>query len=106
MAQTTPLCVHVRVQDSRLLPRLHLFVCTNRRDASSPLGTGCADRGDRVYQRLKDEVARRGAYRDVWVTQTGCLGLCPKQGATVAVYPRQRILVEVEENDCDALLVP
>ncbi len=48
---------------------------------------------------LKAEVARRSAYRSVWVTRTGCLGLCPKRGATVAVYPEQRLLLEVEAAD-------
>jgi hypothetical protein len=104
MARAASLCVHVRVRSAPFLPRLHLFVCTNRRDASSPLGSGCAERGDAVYVRLKDGVARRGEHAKIWVTQTGCLGMCPKRGATVAIYPEQRVLIEVEEDDCDALL--
>jgi hypothetical protein len=92
------------VRSSPLLPTLHVFVCTNRRDPSSPLGGGCGERGERVYEGLKDEVARRGDYRATWITQTGCLGLCPKHGATVAIYPEQKVLVEVEEGDCDAIL--
>jgi hypothetical protein len=92
------------VRSASLLPTLHVFVCTNRRDPSSPLGGGCADRGERVYKRLKDEVARRGDYRATWITQTGCLGQCPKRGASVAIYPEQRLLIEVEEGDCDEIL--
>jgi (2Fe-2S) ferredoxin len=78
---------------------VHLFVCTNRRDEGAALGTGCAERGERVYDWMKAEVARRGAYGTVWVTRTLCLGLCPKRGVTVAVYPQQRILTEVELED-------
>ena len=78
---------------------MHLFVCTNRREGSSPLGAGCADRGERVYEWMKAEVARRGAYGAVWVTRTLCLGSCPKRGTTVAVYPAQRIVTEVEVED-------
>jgi (2Fe-2S) ferredoxin len=52
---------------------------------------------------MKAAVAARAGYARVWVTQTGCLGLCPKRGATVAVYPRQRIVTEVEADEADAL---
>jgi hypothetical protein len=95
-----------------LAPRVHLFVCANRRAPDAPLGPGCGDAGDEVYARLKDEVARRGAFREVWVTRTYCLGVCPKRGATVAAYGRrgdassaleQAIWSEVEPGDAAAL---
>jgi (2Fe-2S) ferredoxin len=86
-----------------LVPSLHLFVCANRRAADDPLGGGCGDAGDAVFDALKAEVARRGAYRAVWVTRTHCLGICPKRGATVAVYPRQAILTEIEATDAPSL---
>jgi (2Fe-2S) ferredoxin len=86
-----------------LVPRVHLFVCANRRSADDPLGGGCGDAGDLVFDALKAEVAKRGAYRAVWVTRTYCLGVCPKRGATVAVYPRQRIVAEVEPSDAAPL---
>lgn len=86
-----------------LLPSVHFFVCVNRREADAPLGAGCGDRGDAVYQLLKGEVARRGAHRTVWVTQTRCLGSCPKTGTTVAVYPPQALYVEVEPGDAAGL---
>jgi (2Fe-2S) ferredoxin len=82
-----------------LVPSVHLFVCANRRPPDSPLGTGCGDVGEAVFRLLKDEVAKRGAYRAIWVTQTHCLGICPKRGCTVAVYPRQQVVSEVEAGD-------
>ncbi len=85
-------------------PALHLFVCANRRDPSSPLGTGCADRGDRVYEALKREVATRGAVASTWITKTHCLGVCPKTGTTVALYPSGRIVTEVEPHEVGTLL--
>lgn len=88
---------------SRLAPAVHFFVCANRREEGSPLGAGCGDAGQRVYAALKEEVAKRGAYRSIWVTETRCLGICPKRGATVAVYPRQAILAEVEASDVPAI---
>jgi (2Fe-2S) ferredoxin len=86
-----------------ITPVVHLFVCVNRRDATSPLGTGCGDAGEAVYEAMKNEVAQRGAYRSVWVTRAQCIGVCPKRGCTVAIYPRQRIVADVEPSDAVAL---
>lgn len=93
-------CVGVR--DVRP-PRLHVFVCVNARDASDPLGPGCGARGDSVYARLKDEVARRGEVADTWITRTLCLGVCPKEGCTVSAGGR--IVRDVLPDDAPTLLV-
>jgi (2Fe-2S) ferredoxin len=87
-----------------LAPSVHLFVCANRRPEGSPLGRGCGDAGEAVFGALKSEVARRGAYRAIWVTQTLCLGICPARGCTVATYPAQRIVAEVELADAAGLI--
>jgi (2Fe-2S) ferredoxin len=71
--------------ESLAMPRRHLFVCVNERDPNDPLGPGC--RGGETYAALKEEVARRGEVASTWVTRTYCLGVCPKQGCTVMVYP-------------------
>jgi (2Fe-2S) ferredoxin len=87
------------MREAPLLPGLHFFVCAHRRPSDSPLGSGCADRGEEVFQTLKDEVARRARFADVWVTKTQCLGVCPREGATVALYPEGRIVTEVTRED-------
>jgi (2Fe-2S) ferredoxin len=87
-----------------LVPDVHLFVCANRRADDSPLGRGCGDAGEQVFAAMKAEVARRGAFRTTWVTKTSCLGVCPKSGATVAVYPRGAVYSEVDEMDATGLL--
>ncbi|MCW5835898.1 MAG: (2Fe-2S) ferredoxin domain-containing protein [Labilithrix sp.] len=87
-------------------PRLHLFVCANRREGS-PLGPGCGERGEAVYDALKREVGRRGEIATTWVTKTYCLGICPREGATVARWPSgatSAIVTEVAPADVDALL--
>src|SRR5262245_46835696 len=84
-------------------PRLHLFVCANRREGS-PLGPGCAGHGDSLYDALKRDVARRGCVATTWITKTHCLGICPKHGATVARYPSGEILTEAVPADLDVLL--
>lgn len=87
-------------------PKLHVFVCANRRERS-PLGPGCGERGDAVYEALKREVAARGAVADVWITKTHCLGICPRRGATIARYPSATpIMAEVDASDAAALLGP
>jgi (2Fe-2S) ferredoxin len=90
----------------RLSPKLHVFVCANQRPADSPLGPGCGNHGDAVFLRMKDEVARRKAFATIWVTKTSCLGVCPKHGATVAIYPARTaaLFEEVEVDDAVALL--
>ena len=92
------------MQSVRLLPETHLLVCVNRREPGSPLGPGCAERGDVLYDALKDEVLRRGLVRPVWVTKTHCIGICPKDGATVATYPRQAIWAGAHPSDAAALV--
>jgi (2Fe-2S) ferredoxin len=77
-------------ESHRKMPRRHLFVCVNERDPNDPLGPGC--RGGETYAALKEEVARRGEIASTWVTRTYCLGVCPREGCTVAVYPRGDIV--------------
>jgi len=91
------------VRPSPLKPRVHLFVCTNRREEDSPLGAGCADAGERIFETLKAVVTSRREYGSVWVTRTGCMGVCPRHGATVAMYPRQRIWTEATPDDAGAI---
>ena len=86
-------------------PRVHLFVCANRREGS-PLGPGCGERGEAVYIAMKEEVARRGRVVDIWVTKTHCLGICPKSGCTVARHPSaapSAIIADVQPSDVPAI---
>jgi (2Fe-2S) ferredoxin len=91
---------------SPLRPKLHFFVCGNTRPDDSPLGRGCGLVGQHVYDAFKSVVARGGMHRDVWVTKTACLGICPKRGATVAVYGegRSEIFAEVEASDAEEMI--
>jgi predicted metal-binding protein len=95
---------------SPFLPRLHLFVCSNRRPAESPLGPGCGRAGDAVFDALKAEVAARRCFGEVWVTRTECIGLCPREGATMAAYAARStdgngvVFTEVVPDDARALL--
>jgi (2Fe-2S) ferredoxin len=85
-------------------PALHFFVCGNVRASGSPLGPGCGEAGERTFAALKAEVAGRGLHMRVWVTQTACLGVCPRAGCAVAIYPRTQLLADVQPEDAPALL--
>lgn len=79
------------MEPAGLAPNVHFFVCVNRRPPlasgePSPLGPGCGEAGDGVYLALKNEVARRGDVRNVWVTRSLCLGVCPRRGCTLATW--------------------
>jgi (2Fe-2S) ferredoxin len=92
------------MREQKQLPALHVFVCANRRDPSSPLGAGCGRYGERVYDALKDRVAARGAHGSTWITKTHCLGICPRTGCTIALYPDQAILSEVTADEAVQVL--
>jgi NADP-reducing hydrogenase subunit HndC len=91
------------VKQADRLPTVHFLVCGNTRPEESPLGRGCGLVGEHVYIALKQEVTRQGAVADAWVTKTACLGLCPKRGGTVAVYPGRVFYTEVEAGDAEEL---
>lgn len=57
-----------------------------------------------MYDALKDEVARRGAHAEAWITRTACLGVCPESGCTVAEYPRGRVASGVSVDEAVAWL--
>ena len=80
-------------------PSRHVFVCTNRRhaDASMPSAEPTAATG--VLAGLLDQRAARGLYREIFVTETACLGVCPIAGATVVVYPEAVWYVGVAAGD-------
>ncbi len=91
------------MRPSEFVPQSHIFVCTNHRAENSPLGTGCAEAGVALFDVLKKEVAARRDFTRVWITQTGCMGICPKQGAACAIYPKAKILTEVEAGDAKVI---
>lgn len=86
------------MKPSPYAPRRHLFVCTHRRPEGDPLGMGCAERGENMFEALRARVRQLRAF-DVWVTRTGCMGVCPTLGCTVASNDSQRLLCEVTEVD-------
>jgi (2Fe-2S) ferredoxin len=85
-------------------PRLQLFVCANERDAGAPLGPGCGARGRQVFAALKREAQRRGLAAAVWVTETKCLGVCPKDGCALAISHGGGVFEGVTVDDAQTLM--
>jgi len=84
-------------------PTRHVFVCTNARDPSASLPCCGANGGGVVLARLQEERARCGLYREIFITETRCLGICPEVGATVVVYPEAVWYVGVTASDAREL---
>jgi len=82
--------------------RHHIFVCTNKREGDMPCCS--AVDGEALFLGLKQEVMKRGLVHDVWVTKTGCQGLCNTVGATVVIYPQGIWLAKVTMEDIDSVL--
>ena len=79
-------------------------MCANEREDVG-LGPGCGVRGEAVYVALKKLVAQHDLVRDVWVTKTHCLGICPKRGCTVARYPSSDpIVTDITADDAPLML--
>ena len=84
-------------------PRVHYFVCTNRRPDGHPLPS-CGARGsESVFEAFTQELARRGFPSEVKVTATCCLTPC-QHGPSVVVYPEGAWYAGVTSSDVPALL--
>lgn len=85
-------------------PLTQVFVCTHARAPTDPLRSGCGAAGPAVFTALKRASLEQRLPRNTWVTATGCMGLCPASGCSVAVMPRHQHYVEVTADDVEALV--
>ena len=84
-------------------PKLHVFVCVNKRDASADIPC-CADvYGEDIYAALKTYVKEKGFVGIVWITRARCLGFCNDKGATVVFYPKGKWFTHVTLEDIPRL---
>ena len=89
---------------STLRPVAQLFVCVNARKPDDPLRSDCGGSGPAVFDALKRATLGAGLASKVWVTATGCLGHCPREGCSVTIQPRNEHFVEVTVDDAMGLL--
>lgn len=92
------------MQSASPRPRARLLVCCNPASRPDALDGCGASSGPRVAEALRDEIAKRGLGREVWITRTMCLGICPEHGCTVEVSPGGGLFREVEPAHAAALV--
>ena len=81
-------------------PLKHILVCVNER----PDRECCAKvKGMEIFNELKQWARSSGLSSAVWVTKTGCLGFCNKEGTTIAIYPDQIWLKEAKIGDLESI---
>ncbi|ADG81565.1 sucraseferredoxin family protein [Thermincola ferriacetica] len=67
-------------------PKYHIFVCTSSRPTGQQKGFCHAKASVELMEAFMEEIEERGLGSEVFVTNTGCLGICEK-GPIVIVYP-------------------
>ncbi len=67
-------------------PKYHVFICTSSRPNGQQKGFCHSKDGVEVCMRLMQEIEERELNGEVFVTNTGCFGMC-EQGPIIAVYP-------------------
>ena len=67
-------------------PQKHIFICTSSRINGQQKGF-CHSKGSvELVMKFMDEVEERDLGGEVFVSNTGCFGIC-EQGPIVVVYP-------------------
>lgn len=64
----------------------YLFVCTNRREEGNPKGSCAQKDAEAIVKKLKEELLRLGAQKDVRACSSSCLDLC-ETGASIVQEP-------------------
>jgi (2Fe-2S) ferredoxin len=67
-------------------PARHIFVCTSSRPNGQQKGFCHTKDGLEVMARFQEEIEERGIGGEVFLSNTGCFGICEK-GPVVVVYP-------------------
>jgi predicted metal-binding protein len=84
---------------AKFVPVAQVFVCANVRGEGDPLQSACGAHGPALFDALKAVARESGLARDLWVTRTGCLGHCPRDGCAVAVYPEGGQWLDARASD-------
>jgi predicted metal-binding protein len=92
------------MKPSSLRPLVQVLVCTNARAPNDPLRSGCGAAGPALFAALKRAVIEGGVASRVWITASGCMGQCPREGCAVALQPRNEHFVEASADDAREVL--
>jgi len=79
-------------------PLRHIFICTSSRPNGQQKGFCHTRTGVDVMARFMEEIEERGIGNEVFLTNTGCFGICEK-GPVVVIYPDNTWYGSVAPND-------
>ena len=85
-------------------PERHFFVCGNRRPSVSDMPSCGRSGATEVSSALRRGREARGLTTRVFITDSGCLGVCPEGGCTVVVYPEGVWYSPVTAGDVDEIV--
>ncbi|MDF2570203.1 MAG: Ferredoxin, 2Fe-2S [Sporomusa sp.] len=84
-------------------PKTHIFVCTSSRPNGQQKGHCHTKHGVDIMMKFMEEIEERELGGEVFVTNTGCFGICEK-GPVVVVYPDNIWYGSVTLNDVEAIM--
>ena len=84
-------------------PKHHIFVCTSSRPNGQQKGFCDSKEGVAIMMRFAEELQERELDGDVFLSNTGCFGICDK-GPIVVVYPDNVWYGSVTPDDVTAIL--
>lgn len=89
---------------SQFAPKLHFFVCLNDRTKRASSKASCGPLiSEEMVKELKLWIREQGMQQAVYITKTGCLGACNKEGGVIVTYPNGKFhkgftsLTEIKE---------
>lgn len=84
-------------------PKYHLFVCTSSRPNGQQKGFCHSKDSVELVESFLEEIQDRDLGGEVFVSNTGCLGLCEK-GPIVIVYPDNVWYGAVSSEDVEEIM--
>lgn len=84
-------------------PERHIFVCTSSRPTGQQKGMCLSKDGVEVMLKFMEEIADRDLGGSVFISNTGCFGLCDK-GPVVVVYPDNVWYQHVSPDDVEEII--
>lgn len=84
-------------------PKYHIFVCTSSRINGQQKGFCHSKDAIGIMESFMEEIQDRGLGGEVFVTNTGCFGVCEK-GPIVVVYPNNIWYGSVTPDDVEEIM--
>ena len=84
-------------------PKYHIFVCTSSRINGQQKGFCHSKEAIEIVENLMEEIEDRDLGGEVFVTNTGCFGICEK-GPIVVVYPDNVWYGSVTPKDVEEIM--